>query len=353
MLNFYVTCAVPFGYIQDIDFDSEGIQSDMLWHNLETRRGLPPLPDVILSNTPPPSPLRRAHSYLSFFPEKPTHALPTPPLAPPALDTPPLTPSETHARAASVEHIQEVRRRLQNNHPEPQSPHTLPQLSWPLPRPQEEGSQEEREGNQGAEGERGDDERRWRMVGRDLQKIADEFQLHHGKVGVKRESEEETLNLSVPVALTRCLSASILFLVWWRLFNKFHWSCNPAPSSPSCADFSGATLGSAGRTCLEFLCGSSWGTQVPLQEAFQETGLVFRASRVLDGDFRYWSATTLASFTIIDLNKFLTNILKEISLSSPMSPVLQISQKLKSVPERLATIGLARDISCWLFPVHS
>ncbi|XP_066982696.1 uncharacterized protein [Macrobrachium rosenbergii] len=56
-------------------------------------------------------------------------------------------------------------------------------------------------------------------VGKDLQKIADNFQLDHGKV-MKKKKQVAALSLIFPEAFTRCLSASVLCLVWWRLLNK-------------------------------------------------------------------------------------------------------------------------------------
>ncbi|XP_045587781.1 uncharacterized protein [Procambarus clarkii] len=235
MLNILIHGAVPFGYTTEMNNMDLFVTDEMYWENLQNRRGLPAtLPDVILSNTPPPSPLRRAQSYLSFFPEKSPHALPVLP----TLDTPPATPSDPTvgvARAASVgrleeggrdesvktslEHIQEVRRRLQSDHPHP--PNTLPQLSWPLPRPhrspQRQGEESSLEDGDRAQ----DDEIQYRRVGRELRKIADQFHVSNAKVSTK-EGDQEPASLRVPVALTRCVSASILALIWWRLFNKFH-----------------------------------------------------------------------------------------------------------------------------------
>lgn len=256
MDNLLIYNAVPFGYtgeLNDFDFfygDECLSAENMDWQNVP--RGLiPALPDVILSNTPPPSPLRRAHSYHSFFPEK-SRTQTTTPLPPPSLETPPATPTARledgrngPARTSSVdrlmngeesvktglEHIQEVRRRVQND---PHHQQDLPQLSWALPSPHhhpqrqvERGSSEdERESNQREtgnvqRGEAEEEQERWRRVGGDLRKIADQFQQKHDKVETKSK-DEESLNLAVPVSLTRCLTASIFFLVWWRLFNKFH-----------------------------------------------------------------------------------------------------------------------------------
>lgn len=152
-----------------------------------------PLPDVILSNTPPPSPLRRARSCHAFFPEK-TQIQPPSPLTPPA------TPGAAfdgdagvEAAQASLSHIQEVRRRLLGSFSV--SPRNLPQLSWPLPRPHNPPSargatKEEVSGapemrrslRQELDGEAlGEEQQRWRLVGGELRMVADQFQLNRSK----------------------------------------------------------------------------------------------------------------------------------------------------------------------------
>ncbi|XP_066964366.1 uncharacterized protein [Macrobrachium rosenbergii] len=56
-------------------------------------------------------------------------------------------------------------------------------------------------------------------VGKELQKIADRFQLDHGKVKKKTE-QAAAVSLVLPEAFTRCLAASVMCLIWWRLLNK-------------------------------------------------------------------------------------------------------------------------------------
>nr|XP_053631421.1 uncharacterized protein LOC128687882 [Cherax quadricarinatus] len=249
-------CAMPFGFTSDMidsDFTYEGeciFTDEMNWRTIQRSRGLAPLPDVILSNTPPPSPLRRAHSYLSFFPEKTIHTLSTSNLA---LDTPPPTPTpeacrSTRTRAASfgnlvnweenlkvgLKHIREVRRRLHSEHPQHNPQHSLPQLSWPLPRPHRCPNTPHHRPNipphhpnhfyysqgqgESTQGER-EEEDRCRKAGRELRKIADNFQLNSAKVATKR-SNDASFNLAVPTALTKCITASLLCLIWWRLVNR-------------------------------------------------------------------------------------------------------------------------------------
>ncbi|XP_069995075.1 uncharacterized protein [Penaeus vannamei] len=211
-------------------------------------RGQAPLPDVILSNTPPPSPLRRAHSYHFLFPEEATAAPAArsnkpswaPPRRPPparAQEEPQEEPQERAALATGLGHIQEVRRTLLREEPPrahhaPLFPHELPQLSWAVPRLQQASSTgslaharaRAHDGGPGGERARAEgaseQQRRWKHIGQDLRKLADQFTLDHAKVGSKQD-EEAPLSLSVPVAVTRCLTATILCLVWWRLLNKF------------------------------------------------------------------------------------------------------------------------------------
>ncbi|KAK3853004.1 hypothetical protein Pcinc_040434 [Petrolisthes cinctipes] len=283
-----------------------------------------PLPDVIVSNTPPSSPLRRSHSYLSFHPleKTTTNTTPNPHQVvdvPPInldQDTPPPTPGspphEEEEKEVQVQqqldHIQTLQRSCRHN---------LPQLNWPLPRSQSQANRgpvgaeervEERQqqhhagddehvrktqtqtlrendggggeggqGNSGAAGvveeEEGELERqRYRTVGRELRRIADQFEEERVQIGSKRgraqgregnrgserhggtggmtrrdlmvngapggdercqhqhhqegneqqeEEEEGAMRLTVPAAVTRCLTASLMVLVWWRILNRF------------------------------------------------------------------------------------------------------------------------------------
>ncbi|MPC40564.1 hypothetical protein E2C01_034125 [Portunus trituberculatus] len=189
-----------------------------------------PLPDVIISNTPPPSPLRRARSCHAFFPEK-TETLPPSPLTPPA------TPGAVFDGEAGVQalqtglgHIQEVRRRLRDNNS--LNPLQLPQLSWPLPahaQPQSnrgsvmeeaESAPERRAPMNEARGAGSTEEHHhWRLIGGELRMVADQFQRNKSKASGKGSSEAAAHTV-VPAVLGRCLAASLLCLVWWRLYNK-------------------------------------------------------------------------------------------------------------------------------------
>ncbi|KAG0721540.1 hypothetical protein GWK47_046265 [Chionoecetes opilio] len=235
MINLLHAGAVPFGYTSDkIECDFPGcfedcVTTSMSCHYIPDVRGTFPLPDVILSNTPPPSPLRRARSCHTFFPDK-TETLPPSPLTPPA------TPGFTADREAGVQalqtglgHIQEVRRRWRDN--SSHNPYHLPQLSWVLPRPPHRMSSrghvkedadvasETRSLRDEAEGGHKEAQQRWRLIGADLRMVADQFQLNMSKVSGKPRIEVAA-HYVAPAVLGRCLAASLLCLVWWRLYNK-------------------------------------------------------------------------------------------------------------------------------------
>ncbi|XP_068228964.1 uncharacterized protein [Palaemon carinicauda] len=220
MINLLLTCgAVPLGYTSELDSEYDWSSSELCsvmetnYQNL--RGGHQPLPDVILSNTPPSSPLRRAHSYHFLFPEK-SDDQPYPSRvalqrAVSFLPTPPPTPTspqegtrgnqsediqrsraedpDVDSARTGLGHIQEIRRRLGGNPAHFQPHQSLPQLTWEVPRIQRSrrmtSSQVEGEGN----GQRGDGdqespearEERLRQIGADLRRIADQFQLDNGR----------------------------------------------------------------------------------------------------------------------------------------------------------------------------
>ncbi|XP_042880510.1 uncharacterized protein LOC122258564 [Penaeus japonicus] len=264
--------AVPFGYTREMDdcevqcfsYDDHIIACDtMSWMNSRaSTTGHPPLPDLVTSNTPPSSPLRRAHSYHFLFPEKPSiasrarmpptpsaHARNTPP--PPSQSTPSLPSSRAGGVASSgdrlttgLKHIQEVRQRVRKD-PSflDRRQNGLPQLTWEVPRyrnvstadegkkidqrgcwvDEDDGSGEERkeeEEGEPREGEETAQQRTWRLIGRDLRKLGDQFAVKHSQSVGAKPNNNGYLNLVVPLTLTRCLSASVLCLVWWRLLNK-------------------------------------------------------------------------------------------------------------------------------------
>ncbi|XP_050728131.1 proline-, glutamic acid- and leucine-rich protein 1-like [Eriocheir sinensis] len=264
MLNLLVHGAVPFGYaptMNDSDYhdlhhypyhhDSPQHhhhhlnRRDVNWQRVDYTRDQLPLPDLIPCNTPPPSPLRRTRSCHAFFPD-------TPPPSPHLPPTPPLTPASPRptegAIGATGENNQAGR---QDEDPLPRVSPPLQPLSWPIPcRPRPPMAPRE----EASGGEEGEERQTWRRIGADLRKIADQFQVTHAKVRTKRtrkeekkekenqgdedegeedkeddnkreEKEEEeqvegAVSISIPAALTRCLSASLLLLVCWRLVSK-------------------------------------------------------------------------------------------------------------------------------------
>ncbi|XP_068232122.1 uncharacterized protein [Palaemon carinicauda] len=56
-------------------------------------------------------------------------------------------------------------------------------------------------------------------VGKELLKVADRFQLDHGRA-LKKNKRVAVLSLVLPEAFTQCFAASVLCLIWWRLLNK-------------------------------------------------------------------------------------------------------------------------------------
>ncbi|CAL4180088.1 unnamed protein product [Meganyctiphanes norvegica] len=242
MINLmFQTLAVPYGYTTEC---SNMEDNNIEWHQLvcsnNHRNGTsaihgPMLPDLIL-DTPPPSPLRRAHSYHFIFPEKSyqTDLPPTPTssllpsqysLPPPTPTSLPPTPStagdEDHSvPTMSVERIQAVRRQILAD-PEARVPplHHLPQLTWDVPLPSHVRSpqpllqipQQQTE-----------EQRTCRTVGDDLRRIADKFHLDHAMVRRKRSHNSRNgMDIVIPIALTRCLQVSLVAIACWRLLNKF------------------------------------------------------------------------------------------------------------------------------------
>ncbi|CAL4068228.1 unnamed protein product [Meganyctiphanes norvegica] len=236
------TLAVPFGYTAD---PSNMEEKDAQWHQfvcsnnhrsfISVRNG-PMLPDLIL-DTPPPSPLRRAHSYHFTFPEKSTHKdwphTPTPYLSsslysfPPTPTSLPPTPStagdeDLSVSPMSVERLQAVRRQILADpiaHRVP-LPHNLPQLTWDVPLPSRTRSpQQELQIRQ----QETEEQRTCRTVGDDLRRVADKFHLDHAMVQRKNRGRNfgKNLDIVIPIALTRCLQVSLVAILCWRLLNKF------------------------------------------------------------------------------------------------------------------------------------
>lgn len=260
MISLLTWGAVPLGYTSELDSEYDWASSELcsvMEMNFQNfRGGHPPLPDVILSNTPPSSPLRRAHSYHFLFPEKSDDQLrpsreayqrtlsflPTPPPTPTSPQEGTHDPGgertqrsrdddpDIDSARTRLGHIQEIRRRLGGNPAHFQPHQSLPQLTWEVPsiqRSRRMTSARVREGGDNGQRGQGDQEgpetrdERLRQIGADLRRIADQFQLDNGKGGVSpKKGDEARVSWAVPVSFTRCLSASLLCLLWWRLLNK-------------------------------------------------------------------------------------------------------------------------------------
>ncbi|CAL4216625.1 unnamed protein product, partial [Meganyctiphanes norvegica] len=134
------------------------------------------LPDIIMDTVPPPSPLRRAHSHNFVFPVK----------------------SQTNS--FHEEHVISL--------VVAPRPCDLPEIK--IDKQFYRSNQKDTDAN-----------KLMRSVGTDLRKIADKFHHDHSKICRKDSiSSEDTLNVAIPVVVTRCLQAGIMTLLCWRLLNK-------------------------------------------------------------------------------------------------------------------------------------
>ncbi|CAL4129716.1 unnamed protein product [Meganyctiphanes norvegica] len=177
MLNFVATSlAVSYGYTNLDLVNMEDIDDNECYTVVtNNRRNIAPikmgavLPDIIMDThaaaaAPPSSPLRRAHSYHFVFPVKkhshPYHGSDT-------LLVFPSNPDVVRSITTPISNVESVK--------------------W-------------------------DENKNWRNVGKDLQKIADKFHLDHSKIQFKCGNRgEDTMNLAILVSL-----------LCWRLLNKLH-----------------------------------------------------------------------------------------------------------------------------------
>ncbi|XP_063859994.1 uncharacterized protein LOC135100727 [Scylla paramamosain] len=222
MIKLLQAGAVPFGFASDMsDVNSPYHRRDCL-HALQMNwrhdhrpqaDGFRLLPDIITSNTPPPSPLPRSHSCLTFFPEKTQRQTS---LAAPASSS--ILHGSDVDEEARLSHVLEVRRHVHSDAPSTSTAH-LPHLTWVLPHlpsssrvPANDGEVGRRRGRE----EDGEKQRLWRQIGGDLRKMADQFE-----VSSKSSAEVAVLPSSLPVMLTRCVAGTLLCLVWWRLYHCY------------------------------------------------------------------------------------------------------------------------------------
>ncbi|XP_064115312.1 uncharacterized protein LOC135221511 [Macrobrachium nipponense] len=237
--------AVPFGYTSEFNESEASFFGDsfpctsfgMWMQDSRTTSGWSLLPDVVQSNTPPPSPLRRALSSSFVFHEKARSQTQDCFRPEAGGDRENSTPAQleisrtqeedncsSNGHRVSSSLLQEANHSLSSNsdngcHPD------IPELTWKLPRlvrspPDlcQEALQKEVSITQGAVAEVSE-YRKLCAVGCDLRKIADQFGVENAKVNGKREEETE-LRLTIPEALTKCVTVSIMFFVWWRLIRK-------------------------------------------------------------------------------------------------------------------------------------
>ncbi|XP_042238446.1 uncharacterized protein LOC121876934 isoform X2 [Homarus americanus] len=188
--------AVPFGYTSEMNEcvlhypDGHCLGTPAVtWYNSVT--GMPPLPDVILSNTPPPSPLRRDHSCLLHLPQETN----TNTYDPVTLSSTPATqpsfslffkrPNSTNTSPTdeSLEQSEGVRATLATPHSDHHL-HHLRKLLWAIECCGHDSLTpvDKRDRKHGQNDDSGaDKQRRWRLAGGRLRKMADLFEANHTK----------------------------------------------------------------------------------------------------------------------------------------------------------------------------
>lgn len=200
------------------------------------------LPEMMLSEAPPPSPLRRAHSHHFLFPceaEKGgvspgpvTPTLPQPTASPTPVHAAPPTSSETRPdRGASPDcskRLQETRARFEAFESRDQASRECHErLHEPLQSfgclQGEARAAEEREGT-----------KTWRRMGSDLRKIADQFHVDHAKVsqfGIKFRIALLILSLrsTFPLSCSDFCVSSLLPKCSFCLLFLLAWTWQPLP----------------------------------------------------------------------------------------------------------------------------
>ncbi|XP_042862692.1 uncharacterized protein LOC122247471 [Penaeus japonicus] len=220
--------AVPFG--QAIEMGNSDVRccglgnytsSTVEWQNLRLGASLP---EMMLSEAPPPSPLRRAHSHHFLFPceaEKGgvspgpvTPTLPQPTASPTPVHTAPPTSSETRpdegASSDCSKRLQETRARFEAFESRDQASrecherlHESVQSVGCLQG--EARAAEEREGT-----------KTWRRMGSDLRKIADQFHVDHAKTN----TDKSRYCIILPASFAHGFAASLICLISWRFLSK-------------------------------------------------------------------------------------------------------------------------------------
>ncbi|KAK8400309.1 hypothetical protein O3P69_003182 [Scylla paramamosain] len=213
MIHLLHAGAVPLGYVGNmsdtcITSCHEGCMRDTSCHCLAgTETFL--LPDIVLSNTPPPTP---GHQSCGCGDAQLTtsqmHPRPSRPLLP---DTPEALPAkattEEEVCKARLTEVFDTCCSLQSHLPH------FSHLTWTTAALSSHAHAHTTEGRQQRE------EQQWRHIGGDLRKVADHFELDTAKAWRKNKP---SCCPSLPAAVSRCVVASLICLAWWRLYNKLY-----------------------------------------------------------------------------------------------------------------------------------
>ncbi|XP_071527824.1 uncharacterized protein [Panulirus ornatus] len=239
MINAVVrVCAVPFGYVHRGKECEGRIHNDICLGARDMAWATPPpLPDVIQSNTPPPSPDRLGHSTIHYpwktSAKSDAQVIPTLTPTPGASYNPSSREKEAKSclatsydkfiiteEACAAAHDGGVCLQccIDTYFDERQLPHLVQEVLRPRRCRQEPRRASVKPGR------REHDEsvrkgRRWRCAGRNLRQMADLFEANFAKDGVGMKVDLPS-TLALPTSLASCLSASILWLVCWRLLSN-------------------------------------------------------------------------------------------------------------------------------------
>ncbi|XP_045111233.1 uncharacterized protein LOC123504624 [Portunus trituberculatus] len=206
MIHLLHAGAVPLGYVGKmsdtfITSYDEGCMRDTSCHSLAgTETFL--LPDIVLSNTPPPTPGHQSCGCGSIQLNTPQPSCPLLPNTPETLPEKAATGEEVCK--PQLTEMLDTCCSLQNH---------LFHLTWTTGTLGSHAHAHTTEERQQRE------EQQWRHIGGDLRKIADHFELNTSKVWRKNKL---SYCPSFPAAVSRCVVASLICLAWWRLYNKLY-----------------------------------------------------------------------------------------------------------------------------------
>ncbi|XP_047494660.1 uncharacterized protein LOC125042800 [Penaeus chinensis] len=212
--------AVPFGQAidmgrGDVKFCRIGAHtpSTVEWQNLRFGASLS---EMMLSDAPPPSPLRRAHSHHFLFPCEPekgvapgattSHAQPTAVPTPIQLSSKaPPSSSSCGSEGSSGWPTTEARARLETAETHGEMARDCHDR---LHGPEQSVSSVRTKEGQGAKA--------WRSMGSDLRKIADQFHVDHAK----NTNHKGRYCIILPASIAHGFAASLICLISWRLLSK-------------------------------------------------------------------------------------------------------------------------------------